>query len=218
MSKTNQDRLRETPPASGRLFNEAGEVVNIVDILQSSGVGIKDITQFGTTAERNAAFAADPTLRSWYNTTLGYLEWYNPASAQWEQDITPTGGAMPTEPRRLGGEEALNTTAEIHRSNPKCNPTVFDESDEELTISADAAATLFAVYVNESPDQPLEIRDGTDNTGTLKYTIPSGAAAGARFEFHGPIFTVGIFADIAAAATTGNFTFEWWPYTAPPVV
>lgn len=35
MPKSNLDRLRETPPASGRLFNEAGEVVNIADLVVS---------------------------------------------------------------------------------------------------------------------------------------------------------------------------------------
>ena len=33
VAKTNEDRLRETPPASGRVFNEAAEVVNVVDLI-----------------------------------------------------------------------------------------------------------------------------------------------------------------------------------------
>ena len=41
MSKSNADRLRETPPASGRLFNEDADVVNLADLLTaiSQGVG-----------------------------------------------------------------------------------------------------------------------------------------------------------------------------------
>ena len=41
MGKSNADRLRETPPSSGRLFNESAEVVNIADLIAliSQGVG-----------------------------------------------------------------------------------------------------------------------------------------------------------------------------------
>ena len=40
VAKTNERRLIETPPASGRLFNEAAEVVNLADLVASILLGV----------------------------------------------------------------------------------------------------------------------------------------------------------------------------------
>lgn len=92
---------------------------------------------------------------------------------------------------------------------PECDYTVANESGAEFTISNDTPALLFGVYVNTAPDAALQIRDGTNNSGTLVFTIPSGAAVGTLYNFFGTRFNTGIFFDIPGAATAGNFTFMW---------
>lgn len=54
-----------------------------------------DTIQRGTTVQRNLFFPNPKGEENWYNTDLGCLEWYNPASSQWEKDLTPVNGAMP---------------------------------------------------------------------------------------------------------------------------
>lgn len=71
---------------------------------------LKDRTPSGTTAARDIAFAANPDLRDWYNTTLGYKEWYNLASAQWEMDQRViNGGVVVYGMARAGEAIQLNT-------------------------------------------------------------------------------------------------------------
>ena len=54
---------------------------------------IRDITVAGTTAQRDLAYPTPAGNETWDNTDLGYRQWYNAASAQWEMDQQIIGGA-----------------------------------------------------------------------------------------------------------------------------
>ena len=48
----------------------------------------------GTTAQRSIQFPSPIGDERWDNTTLGYREYYNAASAQWEKDQVIIGGGV----------------------------------------------------------------------------------------------------------------------------
>ena len=124
--------------------------------------------------------------------------------------LTDQSGSGVSLTSKMAHERRVGQATEYGVGVPEAEYAIFDEADEELTISSDLPALLFGIFVNELPDQPLEVRDGIDNTGTLVYTLPVALLTlGAHLTFPGTKFNTGLFLDIATAATVGNFTVEW---------
>ena len=72
------------------------EVTGISDAIRSPGTVASvliDVTPSGTTAQRDAAFSADPDLVLWDNTENGYREFRDAAAGTWERTQRYSSGA-----------------------------------------------------------------------------------------------------------------------------
>ncbi len=118
-------------------------------------------------------------------------------------------GAVISEPNQIAHERNIGTANQYGVGVPECNYFEWNQSVGS-TLVYSGPALVFGVQVNVlTAGGIINIEDGTDDTGPVILSIPSGAIQGDSWDLKGAKLNTGLY--IHDASSAGEIIIFWRP-------